>query len=229
MKNPILLLHGALGSASQLDRLRTWLSDQGRHAVAMNFSGHSGRAFSAAGFGIEIFVEDVLHFLDEGRLAQVDLFGYSMGGYVALQLAKQHGHRVGKIVTLGTKFDWSEESAAREVKKMNPVKIENKVPAFARLLQQRHAPVDWRELVTRTADMMTGLGKNPLLTEPDFRDIAHAVEVLLGDADDMADRAFSEQVAQWLPGGRFTLLKDTLHAIEKVDVSSVGKALMESR
>lgn len=219
--NPILLLHGALGSASQLKGLQTLLSGQGRPVLTMNFSGHSGERFSPHGFGIEIFVEDTLRFMDEHQVVKADLFGYSMGGYVALQLAKEQGHRVGKVVTLGTKFDWSPESAAKEVRKMNPDKIEEKVPAFARLLQQRHAPEDWKELMVRTAQMMTHLGENPLLKEPDFRGLTHEVQVLLGDADDMADRAFSEQVANWLPQGTFTLLKDTPHPIEKVDLKMI--------
>jgi pimeloyl-ACP methyl ester carboxylesterase len=218
---PLLLLHGALGSASQLEPLRISLANSDRPVYSMNFSGHSGRPFLPHGFGMACFIDDVLTFTKEHNLDHVDIFGYSMGGYVALMLALLHPENVRSVVTLGTKFDWSPESAEREVKKMNPKKIEEKVPAFARLLQQRHTPQDWRELMQKTAAMMTDLGASPLLTGSNLRAIKQPITIGLGDQDDMADRAFSEQVANWLPAGKFRLLEDTPHPIEKVELQKL--------
>ena len=121
--NPLLILHGALGSASQLDPVKSTFEGKGIVVHSLNFSGHGGASFQS-NFGIEQFSSDTLQYLQHHQLQQVDIFGYSMGGYVALWLAKMHPDRVGRIVTLGTKFDWSEESAAKEVKKLNPEKIQ---------------------------------------------------------------------------------------------------------
>lgn len=121
--NPIVLLHGALGSSSQLEALASQLRQQGRKVYLLNFSGHSGRAHSANGFGIEIFAGDLLELLDAETIEKADVFGYSMGGYVALWLAHQSPQRVGRIVTLGTKFDWDPTSAEREIQKMDAEKI----------------------------------------------------------------------------------------------------------
>lgn len=123
------------------------------------------------------------------------------------------------MVTLGTKFDWDPSSAEREVKKMNPEKIVEKVPAFARLLEARHAPVSWKELMNETAQMMTALGQKPLLTESIMKSVSNEVTILLGDQDDMADREYSLQVARWIRNAQFVLLADTPHPIEKVNLS----------
>jgi pimeloyl-ACP methyl ester carboxylesterase len=139
-----------------------------------------------------------------------------MGGYVALWLAYQKPLRVGKIVTLGTKFDWSPESAEKEVRKLNVEKIQEEVPAFARILEHRHSPVDWKILLKKTGEMMTRLGEEPLLTTEILRKISNPVSIALGDMDDMADRNYSEQVASLLPHCKFILLRDTPHPIEKV-------------
>ena len=219
--NPILLLHGALGSLSQLEPLKKQVETNRTPVFTMNFSGHSGRPYSPDGFGIEVFAHDVLHFLNEHKIEQVDIFGYSMGGYVALWLAHLHPTRIGKIITLGSKFDWSPESAEKEIKKMNAEKIEEKIPAFARLLQHRHAPNDWKELLQKTANMMYGLGQKPLLTETVYKSIQHPTAILLGDQDDMADRGYSQQVAGLLPKGMFHLLSNTSHPIEKVDLNLI--------
>src|SRR5690606_2169275 len=184
----------------------------------LNFSGHSGELFQES-FGIETFADDVLKFLNNQHLDQVDVFGYSMGGYVAVWLALKHPERIGKITTLGTKFDWSPASAEQEVRKLNAEKIQEKVPAFARILEHRHAPNDWKELLSKTRDMMLSLGNQPLLTEENLKTIQHEVLICLGDQDDMADRNYSEQVAEWLPNGTFELLENTPHPIEKVELN----------
>lgn len=220
--NPVLLLHGALGSKTQLDPLKTLLESKGRFAYLMNFSGHSGNPFST-NFGIETFADDIQQFLKQNNLSKVDIFGYSMGGYVALWFAKQHPQRVGKIVTLGTKFDWSIASAEKETKKLNPEKIEEKVPAFARILQARHAPNDWKELLAKTSQMMTGLGEKPMLKQEVLSAIQTETHILLGDSDDMADRQYSEEVSRMLQNATFSLLADTPHPIEKVNLTQIAK------
>ena len=221
--DPILLLHGALGAQSQLDPLKAALEKQGRTVYSLDFSGHAGVPFSASGFGIETFAEDVFLFLKTRNIPSADIFGYSMGGYVALWLAHIHPEKVGRIVTLGTKFDWSEASAERETKKLDSEKITAKVPAFARVLERRHAPNDWKELLHKTSAMMMGLGRKPLLTEDILKSIPHKTTVCLGDTDDMADREYSEAVAGLLPQGQFKLLENTPHPIEKVDTDLLQK------
>jgi pimeloyl-ACP methyl ester carboxylesterase len=224
--HPVLLLHGALGSKTQLDPLKASLEASGKVVYSLNFSGHSGETFRDP-FSIETFAEDVLCFQKENQLKVTDIFGYSMGGYVALWLAHKHPECAGKIVTLGTKFDWTPESAEKEVKKVNPEKIEEKVPAFARILQQRHAPNDWKELLHKTAALMTGMGIKPLLTTEVLQTIQHEVSILLGDLDDMADLMFSKKVAEVLPRGKFSSLEKTPHPIERADVRFLHRILAE--
>ena len=114
----ILLLHGALGSLEQFDKLQTQLSAN-FIVHTLNFSGHGGQPIPKKGFSIELFANDVLNYLDEKKIPSINIFGYSMGGYVALHLAVHHPERIKSIFTLATKFEWSEESTAREVKMLN--------------------------------------------------------------------------------------------------------------
>jgi pimeloyl-ACP methyl ester carboxylesterase len=217
---PLLLLHGALGSKSQLEPLRQKLEQNRRIVFTLNFSGHSGEPFQP-NFGIAAFADDVIRFMNKQLLSQVDVFGYSMGGYVAVWLAHKFPERIGKIYTLGTKFDWSPESAQKEVRKLDPIKIQEKIPAFARILEHRHAPNDWKVLLEKTSAMMLELGNLPMLTEPVFKSIMHRTVILLGDRDDMADRSYSEQVVTWMPNAVFRLMDETPHPIEKVDLQKL--------
>ncbi len=220
MMSHVLILHGALGSAEQLEPVKAALLNKGLKVQSLNLSGHGGAAFQSQ-FGIEQFTKEVLNELNRLDLTTTNIFGYSMGGYVALWLAKNHPQRIGKIVTLGTKFDWSEESASKEIKKLNPEKIIDKVPAFARTLEQRHAPNDWKELMRKTADMMTELGRKPQLTRETLQSIHQPTFICLGDQDDMADKNYSQEVVKLLPNGKFLTLEDTPHPIEKVDLGKL--------
>lgn len=133
MKKTLLLLHGALGSKQQFAELKKQLSDE-FELYDLNFDGHGGSTTDEA-FSIALFTQNALAFMDAQGLEQVAIFGYSMGGYVALNMALKHPNRVRQIITLGTKFDWTIESASREVKMLNPAVIEAKVPHFAQKLK----------------------------------------------------------------------------------------------
>lgn len=220
-----LLLHGALGASSQLTDFKKFIHHQVNQVYTFNFSGHGGKAFSDKGFGIEVFADELLEFLNENQIEKTDVFGYSMGGYVALWLAHSHPERFGKIITLGTKFDWSPESAAKEVKMLNPDKLQEKVPAFAEVLKQRHQPNDWKLLMQKTAEMMLKLGEQPLLTQEVLKNIQIPVLVCQGDQDTMADINYTQQVAEHLPNGKFHLLENTPHPLEKVELKKILELL----
>jgi pimeloyl-ACP methyl ester carboxylesterase len=225
MTDPILLLHGALGSATQLDPLKQLLKEKGVHVYSLNLSNHGGRPASPKGFGIEVFADEVLDFLNRYSIQRVQIFGYSMGGYVALWFAHHHPEKVSFLVTLGTKFDWTVGAAEKEVKKLNPEKIAEKVPAFAKALEERHHPEDWKMLMNKTANMMIDLGIHPLLTPSILKSIQTKTLLCLGDADDMVDRTYSEKVAELLPNADFKLLPSTPHPIERTDLTLLTNVL----
>jgi len=218
---PILLLHGALGAQDQFDALAARLSEN--YVVhRLNFSGHGPYTPMPEAFMPEIFVNDVLQYLKENRLDSVNIFGYSMGGYIALMLALHYPEQVRAVLTLGTKMDWNPETAAREAARLDPDKILEKVPAFAKALQQRHGESRWRTMLEKTRGMMQYLGTNRPLDEAALRAITVPVTVALADADEMVRREEAMQAAEWIPGARFEVLEGARHAIEQCPVEGLA-------
>ncbi|MFM9947964.1 MAG: alpha/beta fold hydrolase [Saprospiraceae bacterium] len=221
---PILLLHGALGAQDQFDALAVRLSET--YAVhRLNFSGHGPDTVMPEAFLPEFFMNDILEYLSGNGLDSVNIFGYSMGGYIALMLALHHPKQVRAVLTLGTKMDWNPETAAREAARLDPDKILEKVPAFAKALQQRHGEPRWRTVLEKTAGMMQYLGAHKPLNEATLRDIAVPVTVALGDADEMVRREEAMQAAEWIPGARFEVLEGGRHAIEQCPVEDVVRVI----
>lgn len=214
----LLLLHGALGSALTLEPLREALANTYR-VHTLNFEGHGGRPFPEETFSITLFARNVLDFLDSNKLDNVHVFGYSMGGYVGLYLAHTHPERFKSIFTLATKFAWSEEAAAREIKLLNPEKITEKIPSFATILAQRHQPQSWAQNVEQTAHMMLQLGKHPLLTNEILSQISLPVQVAVGDKDNMVTLEETIQAYRCLPNGCLLVLPNTRHPLETIAVA----------
>lgn len=220
----LLLLHGAIGAADQLNPLATELKkDYTIHTL--DFSGHGTKPFPEGPFSIPLFAKDVLQYMGGHQLEKTAIFGYSMGGYVGLYLARHHAERIDKLATLATKFQWNETIAQRETQMINPDKIEEKVPAFARTLEQRHQPKDWKTVLKRTADLLTNLGENPLLKPNDYPTITTPILLLLGDRDKMVSLEETQSTFKSLPNAQFGVLPGTPHPIEQVDTSLLAGQL----
>ena len=217
----ILLLHGALGAKSQFAELEKMLTnDYPVHSV--NFSGHGGEPIPSEPFSIKMFAQDILHYLDENKIDKINIFGYSMGGYAAMYLARHNPSRVGKIFTIATKYLWNEEISAREVKMLNYDKMKEKIPAFIRDLEKRHAPQDLKTILNKTAEMMINLGKDSELKPEDYPLIEHDVIVGLGDSDKMVTIQETLDVHNNLPNGRMIVLQNTPHRFEGIKTGQLA-------
>lgn len=223
--NPILFLHGALGTSEQLNALADKL-DLKQPIHFLNFEGHGSETSSNRSFRIEYFAENVLDYMEGHGIEQADFFGYSMGGYVAMYLAKNYSRRAGRIATLGTVLKWSPEIAEREVKFLNPDKIRDKVPQFADKLEMRH-PSGWEEVAAKTKDLLLDLGSDPRIKGDDWMQIKHEVRIHTGDRDATAGIEQSMGVYNLLENGELMILPKTPHPIEQANVQLLAASLYD--
>lgn len=222
----LLLLHGAIGADDQLATVDEALSSSYR-IHRLSFSGHGGKAFPEEAFSIPLFAKEVLHYVEEQQIEQVSIFGYSMGGYVAAYLAAQHPNRIKKIVTLATKWDWSPEIAQKEIGMLDPEKIQAKLPAFADALAKRHAPLDWKENLQRTAAMMIALGNAPALTLEKFQQITCPILICVGDRDKMVSIEESLRLYRTLPNAALSVIPYTPHPVEQANTARLISILTD--
>lgn len=213
---PLILLHGAIGAGDQLALLAALLSSH-YDVHVIDFSGHGTAAPADGAFSISLFANDVRVYMLKNGLEQASIFGYSMGGYVAMYLARHYPALVGKVVTLATKWHWDEATAAKETQMLNADKIEQKVPAFAEALHKRHTAHGWKNVLSKTASMMLALGADNPLKPEDHAAITHPSLILLGDRDKMVSLDETLAVYRALPNAQLGLLPGTGHPIEQVD------------
>lgn len=226
MKEKLLLLHGALGSKKQFNSLIKEL-EISFDVYTMNFEGHGG-VESFNDFSIGLFTKNVIKYLEELGIDNINIFGYSMGGYVALQTALNIPKKINKIITLGTKFNWDIESAQREVKMLDPIKIEEKVPRFAKKLQQEHHPEDWKKVMKKTAVMIINMAKGNTLNDSDFKKIDQPVIIGIGDLDSMVSYEESKYIYKILPNAKLVRLEGVEHPIEKIDLEQLANFILSN-
>jgi pimeloyl-ACP methyl ester carboxylesterase len=209
----LLLLHGALGSARQLQPLQALVG-----GVAIDLSGHGSRAIPAHGIRFEDFIADIDRAFAAQGWGQAHLFGYSMGGYAAMLYAARHPERVRSVVTLGTKYGWTEEGLQKELRMLDPEAMEQKVPAFAQALADAHGAGRWNEVVHAIAQSMRELAQQPLLTAEVCARIHCPVLLCVGEKDTTAIPEDTQRFARGVNGAEVFILPGTPHPFDRVDL-----------
>jgi len=107
---PLLLLHGALGSMREWDLIRPLFAD--RRTIALDFPAHGGSQETDAQNALTTkdLARIVITELDSAGVIEVDILGYSLGGYVAIEIALIRPQLVRSIVSHAMKFYWSDEA-----------------------------------------------------------------------------------------------------------------------
>jgi esterase len=95
-----LLVHGFLGAGRNLSALaRAWSArDPSRTFVLPDLTGHGQSPPLRAGQPLEVMAQDLAELLPEG--ARADVVGHSLGGRVALALARSHPERLSSVTLL---------------------------------------------------------------------------------------------------------------------------------
>ncbi|MCB9235314.1 MAG: alpha/beta fold hydrolase [Bacteroidia bacterium] len=226
MKSHLILLHGALGSRAHFS---PWIPLLKGHfeVHTFDFPGHGMAQVAEGGFHMQAFADALVRYCEEWGITEANVFGYSMGGYAALVAASQTPGLFQRIMTLGTKFDWNPEGAAREVKMLDAATIEAKVPKFAAALEATHRVTGWRTVLDLTAQMMLQLGHQPLLNNEILAQLDLPVRICLGDRDNMVSLSESSDAFRALPKGEFQVFPQTWHPIERVDAQRICDAILE--
>lgn len=136
---PLLVLHGAAGctrfeTAPLLRQLESAF-----HLVGVDLSGHGSSAFpSGRDFSLDLFAEDARTAMDALDLSSAHVFGFSLGGGVALQLAHCHPDRVDRLALLQTNVQWTPAQVRQMQERLNLDVIQENAPTRADRIQTRH-------------------------------------------------------------------------------------------
>jgi pimeloyl-ACP methyl ester carboxylesterase len=180
MGRPLVVLHGAFMTIGAMGAVVPALAEI-RRVVAVELQGHGRTADIDRPLSYEQMADDTAALLQHLSIEQADVFGYSMGGGAALQLAMRHPALVRKLVVA------SASSTSDGVYPEVWSSIEQITPEL-------FAGTPWKEEYDRVAPnpdafptlvvKLKQLDGQPFTWPPDeIRAIAAPTMVMIGDAD----------------------------------------------
>ena len=214
----ILFLHGFLGISHDLKVIMDHMVEKGYQVSAFNFAGHGIGAKWPDEFRVDLFARELDQHIKTNNLNNPIVFGYSLGGYVALyHKANFEDSPLSQIITYGTKFNWSENSVARELPMLDPEHLLTKFPYVAEALKVKHGD-RWKSLLHSTAHMMQNLERIDGLSREDLSEIDIPITLILGDQDRVVS---SEETSLTASRLRKALVKTLTHSKHELERSNM--------
>jgi len=177
---PLVLLHGGFATIDLMFGQLLPALAEGRQVIAVELQGHGHTADIDRPLRYELMADDIAALLDHLGVERADIFGYSLGGGVALQTAIRHPDRVRKLVVASApskREGWYPEVLAGMAAITPDILVET--PLYDAYVRVAPNPDDWPTLV---AKVRTLLGE-----EYDWGQDVAAIEaptlIVVGDAD----------------------------------------------
>ena len=173
---PLIVLHGAYMDIPTMGAIIPKLAET--HKVyALELQGHGRTTDIDRPITYPNLADDVAAFMDAVGLAKADVFGYSMGGQIGLQLAIRHPAKVNKLVAASVSYDlkgWQPEFVAA----IPQFTVEGflQMPFFK---EQADRKPGFPKLVEK----LIQLEKEPMAWETEVKTLKMPVLIIAGDAD----------------------------------------------
>jgi pimeloyl-ACP methyl ester carboxylesterase len=178
---PIVLLHGAFNTISMAFAQLIPELSKTRQVIAVELQGHGRTQDIDRPFSFEAMADDVAALLKFLKTDSADIFGYSMGGGVAQQIAIRHPEAVRRLIITSSVYKyegWSPETRAilpmltPEMFEPTPIKQE-----YDKLAPD---PKHWKEFITKMKKFVTtsydfGADKIKAIKSPTL--------IIIGDGD----------------------------------------------
>ena len=178
---PLVLIHGAFSAiGTSFGRLLPGLAS-GRQVVAFELQAHGHTADIDRPLALEGMADDVAAAIQQLALGPADVFGYSMGAFVALQLVVRHPELVRKLVLASVSFTRSgiHPGLMEGLGEMTPEMMFGS-PWHDEYLKIAPQPENFARLFTKKTEMDRNTRD---LSPEDIQAIKSPTLIIIGDSD----------------------------------------------
>ena len=194
--DPLVVLHGAYMNIPSMGAIIPKLA-QTHKVYAVELQGHGRTTDINRPITYQNMADDVAAFMDAVSLTKADVFGYSMGAIVGLQLAIRHPAKVNKLVAASVAYDvegW--QPAFKDVIPQMTVEMILQMPFAKEYPKLAANPKGFPELARK----LIALEKEPMAWEAEVRALKTPVLIITSDAD-VATLEHSVAMFRLLGGG----------------------------
>ena len=179
--DPVVLIHGAFsGIGTSFGTVAPLLAER-RQVIGVELDGHARTAGSDRPIRVETLASDIVALLAHLGIDRADLFGYSTGAAVALQVLIDHPSRVRKAVlaSLGHTVEAMHPGMWEGMDMLQPEMLHGS-PFHDEYVALAPRPDDFPTLVERIKEFSRNV---PVWSAESIRAIEAPVMVVIGDSD----------------------------------------------
>lgn len=182
---PLLLLHGGFGTIDLMfgQAILPALAAS-REVIAVEFQGHGHTADIDRPLRYDLLASDTIGLLEAIGVENVDVFGYSLGGGTALQMAIQRPGLIRKLIVGSAVFrhdGWVLELHGNTaLQQEGAAEMLAATPLYEFYTRVAPRPEDWPKLVARVAE---GMAAQTFDWSAEVAKISSPTLLIFGDAD----------------------------------------------
>ena len=179
---PLLLLHGGLGSIDMFGPVLTKLAAE-RLVIAVELHGHGRTSLGDRPISLPDMGDDMAVIVQRLGYAQVDAMGYSLGGGVALQFAARHPELVRRLVIMSAGFKtegFHPEMLPQQAQVSGAAaEMMKGTPMYETYMRIAPHPEDFPKLLDRIGESM----RQPFDFTDDVKKLTMPTMLVFGDSD----------------------------------------------
>jgi pimeloyl-ACP methyl ester carboxylesterase len=179
---PLLLLHGGLGTIDMFDRILPMLAKK-RRVIAVELHGHGRTPLGKRPIDLISIGNDLAVVLEKLGYDQVDVIGYSFGGGAAFRLAVQHPEMVRRLALVSAGY--AQDGFYPEMLPMQSqvgagmAEQMRETPMYKSYVAVAPDPAEFPKLLDQMGELM----RRPYDWSEDVRRLTMPVMLVFGDSD----------------------------------------------
>lgn len=206
--DPVVLVHGGLGSGRSFVNQIPALVDAGYQLIVIDSRGHGHSSHGPDPLSYELMASDVLGVMDHLGIDKADLVGWSDGAIIGLELGINHPERLNKVVAYGANYTpegFSESTPTPEFEAFIGPFFEQMAADYE---QTSPTPGGFEDLFTELGELSKVA---PNFSEDQLRSITVPFLILDGAEEELIAADQPTRMAELIPGAELILMPGVGH------------------